>query len=95
MRKLRITVLCILAITLSSCLDMLDKDPISQLSVDKLFETADGADAAVVTVSYTELDIIGKNDGYLLLKELIYLVVPVVQPIINGQLEKIGGVTGG
>lgn len=48
MRKLRITVLCILAITLSSCLDMLDKDPISQLSVDKLFETADGADAAVV-----------------------------------------------
>ena len=52
MRKLRITVLCILAITLSSCLDMLDKDPISQLSVDKLFETADGADAAVGCYSF-------------------------------------------
>ena len=52
MRKLRITVLCILAITLSSCLDMLDKDPISQLSVDKLFETADGADAVVGCYSF-------------------------------------------
>ena len=40
-------VLCTLTVTLSSCLDMLNKTPISQLSVDKLFETVDGAEAAV------------------------------------------------
>lgn len=47
MKKLKIMALCILAATCSSCLDMLDKTPISQLSVSKLFETADGAEAAV------------------------------------------------
>ena len=47
MKKLKIMALCILTATCSSCLDMLDKTPISQLSVGKLFETADGAEAAV------------------------------------------------
>lgn len=46
MKKLKIMALCILTATCSSCLDMLDKTPISQLSVGKLFETADGAEAA-------------------------------------------------
>ena len=45
MKKLKIMALCILTATCSSCLDMLDKTPISQLSVGKLFETADGAEA--------------------------------------------------
>ena len=39
MKRLKIMVLCTLTVTLSSCLDMLNKTPISQLSVDKLFET--------------------------------------------------------
>ena len=47
MKRLKIMVLCTLTVTLSSCLDMLNKTPISQLSVDKLFETVDGAEAAV------------------------------------------------
>lgn len=47
MKRLRIMALCVLTAALSSCLDMLDKTPISQLSVDKLFQTVDGADAAV------------------------------------------------
>lgn len=44
MKRLKIMVLCTLTVTLSSCLDMLNKTPISQLSVDKLFETVDGAE---------------------------------------------------
>lgn len=47
MKNIKIIMLSALTLLLSSCLDMLDKDPISQLSVDKLFETVDGADAAV------------------------------------------------
>ena len=33
---------------MGSCTDLLDKEPISQLSVNNLFNTEEGADAAVV-----------------------------------------------
>lgn len=70
MKKLKIMALCILTATCSSCLDMLDKTPISQLSVGKLFETADGAELPYpeVTVSSTEQDITVRTDGALPLK---------------------------
>ena len=48
MRDIRIAILCALTTILGSCTDMLDKEPISQLSVDNLFNTEEGADAAVV-----------------------------------------------
>ena len=47
MRKLRMIILGILAVCMGSCTDLLDKEPISQLSVN-LFNTEEGADAAVV-----------------------------------------------
>ena len=48
MRKLRMIILGILAVCMGSCTDLLDKEPISQLSVNNLFNTEEGADAAVV-----------------------------------------------
>ncbi len=48
MRKLRIIIVGILTVCISSCTDLLDKEPISQLSVNNLFNTEEGADAAVV-----------------------------------------------
>lgn len=97
MKKLKIMALCILTATCSSCLDMLDKTPISQLSVGKLFETATGQKLPYpdVTVSSTEQDITVRTDGALPLKVPIYPVVQVAQPIINGLPVKTGGVTGG
>lgn len=47
MKKIKIILFVASLMALSSCLDMLDKQPIAQLSVDKLFKTFDGADAAV------------------------------------------------
>ncbi|MCG4768113.1 hypothetical protein L0O88_03315 [Bacteroides nordii] len=97
MKKLKIMALCILTATCSSCLDMLDKTPISQLSVGKLFETADGAEAAV-SGCYSFLNGTGyySQDRWCLpLKAPIYPVVQVAQPIINGLPVKTGGVTGG
>ncbi|MCS3282801.1 hypothetical protein NXV73_09785 [Bacteroides salyersiae] len=97
MKRLKIMVLCTLTVTLSSCLDMLNKTPISQLSVDKLFETVDGAEAAVAGC-YSFLYGTGYysgTDGVSLSKAPIYPVVRAVPPIINGLRAKTDGVTGG
>lgn len=97
MKRLKIMVLCTLTVTLSSCLDMLNKTPISQLSVDKLFETVDGAEAAVAGC-YSFL----YGTGYYSQDRWCFAFEgtdisgsAAVPPIINGLRAKTDGVTGG
>ena len=87
MKRLKIMVLCTLTVTLSSCLDMLNKTPISQLSVDKLFETVDGVSlskAPIYPVVRAVPPIINglraKTDGVTGGSPLIRLSVPATQP---------------
>ena len=97
MRKLRMIILGILAVCMGSCTDLLDKEPISQLSVNNLFNTEEGADAAVVGC-YSFL----YKPGYywqerwvFAFEGPIYQGTVVVRPIINGLPVKTVGAIGG
>lgn len=90
-------ILGILAVCMGSCTDLLDKEPISQLSVNNLLirRKAQMRQSWVVTVSCINRAIIGKSGGCLRLKEPIYQGTVVVRPIINGLPVKTVGAIGG